>query len=89
MKKEYSPVFSITVALIALGALYELYRAFERVGAEHPGGEHRVEQEGAVDLTGAHPDDEHNGMMATLRHQHGARIVIADIDEFEIHFQRA
>jgi phosphatidate cytidylyltransferase len=28
-----SPVFSITVAIIALGALYELYRAFERVGA--------------------------------------------------------
>src|SRR5687768_1094480 len=28
-----SPVFSITVAVIALGALYELYRAFERVGA--------------------------------------------------------
>lgn len=28
-----SPVFSITVALIALGALYELYRAFQRVGA--------------------------------------------------------
>src|SRR5690606_15652432 len=28
-----SPVFSIMVALIALGALYELYRAFQRVGA--------------------------------------------------------
>jgi phosphatidate cytidylyltransferase len=28
-----SPVFSITVAVIALGALYELYRSFERVGA--------------------------------------------------------
>jgi len=28
-----SPVFSITVAVIALGALYELYRAFQRVGA--------------------------------------------------------
>lgn len=28
-----SPVFSITVALIALGALYELYRAYQRVGA--------------------------------------------------------
>ncbi|HYI15502.1 MAG TPA: CDP-archaeol synthase [Thermomicrobiales bacterium] len=28
-----SPVFSITIAIIALGALYELYRAFERVGA--------------------------------------------------------
>ena len=27
--------------------------------------------------TGAHPDDEHNGMLATLRHQHGTRIVIA------------
>jgi phosphatidate cytidylyltransferase len=28
-----SPVFSITIALIALGALYELYRAFQRVKA--------------------------------------------------------
>jgi phosphatidate cytidylyltransferase len=28
-----SPVFSITIALIALGALYELYRAYQRVGA--------------------------------------------------------
>jgi phosphatidate cytidylyltransferase len=28
-----SPVFSITVALIAIGALYELYRAYQRVGA--------------------------------------------------------
>lgn len=28
-----SPVFSIVVALIAIGALYELYRAYERVGA--------------------------------------------------------
>ena len=27
--------------------------------------------------TGAHPDDEQNGMLATLRHQHGMRIVIA------------
>lgn len=27
--------------------------------------------------TGAHPDDEHNGMLATLRHQYGMRIVIA------------
>ncbi|WP_108397737.1 PIG-L family deacetylase [Devosia submarina] len=27
--------------------------------------------------TGAHPDDEHNGMLAVLRHQHGARIVVA------------
>lgn len=27
--------------------------------------------------TGAHPDDEHNGMLATLRHQHGMRIVVA------------
>ena len=27
--------------------------------------------------TGAHPDDEHNGMLATLRHQHGTRIVVA------------
>ncbi|MBD8065196.1 PIG-L family deacetylase [Devosia sp. PTR5] len=27
--------------------------------------------------TGAHPDDEHNDMLAVLRHQHGARIVIA------------
>ncbi|MGH9175064.1 MAG: phosphatidate cytidylyltransferase [Vicinamibacterales bacterium] len=29
-----SPVFSITITLIALGALYELYRAFQRVGAK-------------------------------------------------------
>lgn len=28
-----SPVFSITIALIAIGALYELYRAYQRVGA--------------------------------------------------------
>jgi phosphatidate cytidylyltransferase len=28
-----SPVFSIVLALIALGALYELYRAYQRVGA--------------------------------------------------------
>lgn len=28
-----SPVFSIVVALIAVGALYELYRAYQRVGA--------------------------------------------------------
>jgi phosphatidate cytidylyltransferase len=28
-----SPIFSIVVALIALGALYELYRAYQRVGA--------------------------------------------------------
>jgi len=28
-----SPVFSIIVALIAIGALYELYRAYQRVGA--------------------------------------------------------
>ncbi len=27
--------------------------------------------------TGAHPDDEHNEMLATLRHQHGARIIVA------------
>ena len=27
--------------------------------------------------TGAHPDDEHNDMLATLRHQHGMRIVVA------------
>ncbi|MBF0677786.1 MAG: PIG-L family deacetylase [Devosia sp.] len=27
--------------------------------------------------TGAHPDDEHNDMLATLRHQHGARIIVA------------
>jgi len=27
--------------------------------------------------TGAHPDDEQNGMLATLRHQYGMRIVIA------------
>lgn len=27
--------------------------------------------------TGAHPDDEHNGMLATLRHQYGMRIVVA------------
>jgi len=27
--------------------------------------------------TGAHPDDEHNGMLAVLRHQDGARIVVA------------
>jgi phosphatidate cytidylyltransferase len=30
-----SPVYSIVVALIALGALYELYRAFQRIGV-HP-----------------------------------------------------
>lgn len=30
-----SPVYSIVVALIALGALYELYRAFQRIGI-HP-----------------------------------------------------
>lgn len=30
-----SPVYSIVVAMIALGALYELYRAFQRVGV-HP-----------------------------------------------------
>lgn len=29
-----SPVFSIMVALIALGALYELYRAFQRLGVK-------------------------------------------------------
>jgi len=28
-----SPIFSIVVAIIAIGALYELYRAFQRVGA--------------------------------------------------------
>lgn len=28
-----SPVFSIVIALIAIGALYELYRAYQRVGA--------------------------------------------------------
>lgn len=28
-----SPVFSIVIGLIAIGALYELYRAYERVGA--------------------------------------------------------
>ncbi|MCW5719661.1 MAG: PIG-L family deacetylase [Devosia sp.] len=27
--------------------------------------------------TGAHPDDEQNGLLATLRHQHGMRVVIA------------
>ena len=27
--------------------------------------------------TGAHPDDEQNGMLATLRHQYGMRIVVA------------
>ena len=27
--------------------------------------------------TGAHPDDEHNDMLATLRHQYGVRIVVA------------
>lgn len=27
--------------------------------------------------TGAHPDDEHNGMLAVLRHQDGIRIVVA------------
>lgn len=27
--------------------------------------------------TGAHPDDEQNGMLATLRHQYGMRVVIA------------
>lgn len=27
--------------------------------------------------TGAHPDDEHNSMLACMRHEHGARIVIA------------
>ncbi|MBK1793178.1 PIG-L family deacetylase [Devosia sp. WQ 349] len=27
--------------------------------------------------TGAHPDDEHNSMLASLRHEHGARIVVA------------
>ena len=27
--------------------------------------------------TGAHPDDEHNGMLASLRHQYGMRIVVA------------
>jgi phosphatidate cytidylyltransferase len=28
-----SPVFSIVIALIAIGALYELYRAYQRIGA--------------------------------------------------------
>jgi phosphatidate cytidylyltransferase len=28
-----SPIFSIVIALIAIGALYELYRAYQRVGA--------------------------------------------------------
>ena len=28
-----SPIFSITIAIVAIGALYELYRAFQRVGA--------------------------------------------------------
>src|SRR3990172_12940799 len=30
-----SPVFTIVIALVALGALYELYRAYQRIGA-HP-----------------------------------------------------
>ncbi len=37
----------------------------------------RLQSSLTVMNTGAHPDDEQNGMLALLRHQHGMRIVIA------------
>lgn len=37
----------------------------------------RLQSSVTVMNTGAHPDDEHNAMLACLRHEHGARIVIA------------
>lgn len=52
--------------LAAEPRLVRLYRALTRLGSTI-----------TVMNTGAHPDDEHNGMLATLRHQHGARIIIA------------
>ncbi|MHA6297146.1 PIG-L family deacetylase [Devosia sp. CAU 1758] len=46
--------------------LVSLHRALGRLGSTV-----------TIMNTGAHPDDEHNEMLATLRHQHGARIVVA------------
>lgn len=37
----------------------------------------RLQSSVTVMNTGAHPDDEHNSMLACLRHEHGARIVVA------------
>jgi LmbE family N-acetylglucosaminyl deacetylase len=37
----------------------------------------RLQSTVTVMNTGAHPDDEHSAMLATLRHEHGARIIIA------------
>ncbi|WP_172125862.1 MULTISPECIES: PIG-L family deacetylase [unclassified Devosia] len=46
--------------------LVRLYRALSRLRSTV-----------TVMNTGAHPDDEHNGMLALLRHQYGMRIVVA------------